>query len=230
MLVFLIFTIHTSHLLLINEVFFGENGFIELLDENEEVIDDNTANSYEGSRIIIGKRLQHSHHIHVDAVVDLSQMVKTLNNFILIQASSQQTTVSSSSTNTMMIGNTHFAQHINNDNVLLMDENTVMIILLMLGPLLPDLIAQGAQKRVILDEKLLDKLVPTIKDTLIFRGINGKSPTKMVKHLQHHSLLTGKLPKRYLSTGAHSFSRCSETTTPYLSNTFKDTSPRYVTS
>ena len=229
--VYLAFALHTSHLLLINEVFFGPNGFLELLDENTAELSDDAMNPYENQNIIIAKRTHHGRNVYIDALIDISNMVKTLDNFILIQTSNQQT-ITSSPTNTLNSpGNTRFSLNIDNNNILAMDLNTVMIVMLLSGPLPAEVTPTGQhQRRVTLDEGLLAKLQPIMKDLLIFGGINGQTPTKVVKYLKQNSFLSSsKIPRKYLNTGAHSFSRCSETTSPYLSNTFKDTSPRDVT-
>ena len=226
----LVFVVHTSHLLLINEVYFGPNGFLELLDENTEALVDDTTKPYENQNMIIAKRLKNGRNIYIDAVVDLSNMVKTLDDFILIQTSNQQS-VTSSLTNTLISpGNTRFSLNIDNDNLLAMDETTLMLVFLVSGPLPTEIFPTGQQRRVTLDEALIEKLIPITKDFLIFGGINSISPTKIVKYLKQNSFLPEtKIPRKYLNTGAHSFSRCSETTSPFLSNTFKDTSPRDVT-
>ena len=210
---------------MINEIHFGQFGFLELIVQEAEETAANIARPFDKVNIIISKRVAKA-HVHVDAIIDISNMKRTHDKYVVVQAISQQDIPTSTSNTIVSPGNSIFGIGINNANVLSMQEDDVFVIFLTHGQLpMEELVPQGNHRRVRLTEKTIEKLKPFIKDVLIFGTVKGSSPTKIVDFLKKNEMLFEKLPRRYLNTEAHSFSRCSERDAPFLSHTFKDTFP-----
>ena len=108
---YLVLLFSFGDLLLLNEVHFGPNAFVEILIQEAEEMAADIAQPFHESHIIIAKRIRNS-HVHVDAIIDMSNMQRTHDNYILVTTINQQD-VPSSTTNTMTTpGNTIFAMGI----------------------------------------------------------------------------------------------------------------------
>ena len=207
--------------ILINEISFGreDNAYLELLIEEEN----QTPISLDGFQVIFVRRVHKV--MYVEAFIQLKKMVRTLENFVLITAKNHPK-IPSSSTNTLVSGvNTRFGLNVNEGNLFHMDKEAVVAIIITYGDIdIPELNIIDRQKKIHFTKEIAQKLQDQIKDLVIVGGINGKSPRDLIKFLSDVTFLAdSKLPRKYSDKTYHSYSRCSDSKEPFLSERFKDT-------
>ena len=224
LIIYLIFWSSCGAKLFINEASFGEAGYVEILVEEDEA--NPGQNQMDETQMIVAKRVKDK-NVYVEAIIKMDNMVKTLDNHVLITTKSYPKIPSSSSNTLVPETNTKFGWSINEKNIFHMNEECVMVILITKGDIsIPEFKIVARQKKIHFTEEILEKLKENLRDVLIFGGLRGVAPRKIVKFLYENSFLSQiQMPRRFSNSDQHSFSRCTISLDNFLSDKFKDTVP-----
>ena len=212
--------------LLINEYFIGQDGhgFVEIISKTNPVVYENQPDSYnpfQDYNLIIGKRRKRD-AMNVKAIINLSQMKFTKNEYLLITTHKNQR-FQNSDQNVMKAGSTTFSIGSNNQNLLSLAEDEVLVIYLCYGQFDRNLvIPSGHTTHVELTEELLKKMEQVIVDGLIFGNPKSSTPRK-INNFMKKGKSGNQMKKRLLSEQSLSFSRCTgpSNNLPFQSTAFK---------
>ena len=213
--------------LLINEYYVGQDGhgFIEIISKTNPAVYVNKPESYnpfQDYKLIIGKRRKYQAP-NIKAIIDLSLMKFTKNEYLLITSQENQR-IQNPDVNLMKIGSTIFSVGSNNQNILTLADDEVMVIYLCYGQFDRNLVIppSGHTTHVELTEGLLTKMEQVIVDGLLFGNPKSSTPKKINSFMKKEKG-GDQMKKRLLSDEALSFSRCtgSSNNLPFQSKAFK---------
>ena len=224
--------------LLINEYYFskddnnipGPHGYIELVTKSNPSDYRGKSLPFEGYNLIIGKRKGNKEILKIEAIVKLSNMVFTRNNFLLI-TTKVIPRIQNPDVNVMTMGaNVLFPSGTDDQNVLDLSDDELIVMYLTYGLTnFDELTPQGKIRKVIVTEELLSNLENEIVDGLIFGNPKSSTPRK-VMDLMNKEKKGIYMTKRIFQDTSLSFSRCTSASNiePFQSNGFKVDTSSYL--